>query len=74
MSTSSKQNVSLMFRNVNSHQGMHISRQYGSYGVCLDLTNLRSANFRHPLVVVSQENITRLTKRSTLSIEILISS
>ena len=34
--------------------------------VCLDLTNLRSGNFRHPLVVVSQENITHLTKKSTL--------
>ncbi len=29
MSTSSKHNVSLMFRNVNSHQGMHILGQYG---------------------------------------------
>ncbi len=38
-------------------------------GVRLDLTNHRSANFRHPLVVVCQENITHLTKKSTLTLQ-----
>ncbi len=62
MSTSAKQNVSSMFRNVNSHQRMHISGQYG-----IAVAHDSPICYASESLVIHAENINSLLKPTVRS-------